>query len=66
MSNDPIAFFAALREEDEALAEALAAIRAETDAGRITPAEAANERVDVLERHLAEVQRLRRELMGGS
>jgi hypothetical protein len=66
MSNDSTAYFAALCEADEALAEALAAIRAETDAGRVTPAEAATERVGVLERHLAEVRRLRRELMGGS
>ena len=64
-NHDPTRYFAAMREADEALQDALAAIRAETDAGRITPAEAAAERVGLLERHLAEVERLRRDLMGG-
>jgi hypothetical protein len=45
---------------------ALSHVRAEEDAHRITPAEAAAERVGLLERHLAECQRLRRELLGGS
>ncbi len=65
MSNDPTAYYAAMREADEALQDALAAIRAEEDARRITPVEAAAERVGVLERHLAECRRLRRELLGG-
>lgn len=64
MSNDSTAYYAAMREADEALQDALAAIRAEEAAGRITPVEAASERVGLLERHLAEVQRLRRELLG--
>jgi hypothetical protein len=63
---DNSAYYDAMREADEALEEALAAIRAEEDAHRITPAEAAAERVGVLERHIAECQRLRRELLGGS
>lgn len=59
------AYFGAMRDADEALDDALAAVRAEEDAGRITPAEAATERVGLLERHLAECRRLRRELPGG-
>lgn len=60
------AYFAAMRDLDEAIDDALAAIRAEQDEHRITPAEAAAERCQLLERHLAECQRLRRELLGGS
>jgi hypothetical protein len=55
-----------MREADEVLADALGHIRAEEDARRITAVEAAAERVGLLERHLAEYQRLRRELLGGS
>ena len=55
-------YFEAMREADERLDAALAAVRAEQDAGRITAAEAAAERVGLLEAHLAECQRLRREL----
>ena len=65
-SNRPSAYFAAVRDAEEALADALSAVRAEEDAHRITPAEAAAERVGLLERHLAECQRLRREMLGGS
>lgn len=56
------AIFAAMREADQVLDEALGHVRAEQEAGRITPAEAAAERVGLLERHLAECQRLRRDL----
>lgn len=67
MQNDRhSAYYAAMREASEALEDALAAIRAETTAGRVTPAEAARERAGLLERHLAEVKRLRRELLGES
>jgi hypothetical protein len=66
MSNHPTdrhaAYFDAMREADEALDEALQAIRAEQDAGRLSPAEAAAERIGLLERHIAECQRLRRDL----
>ena len=68
MSNPPTdrhaAYFDAMREADEALDEALGHVRAEEDAGRITPAEAAAERIGLLERHIAGCQRLRRELLG--
>jgi hypothetical protein len=63
MTNDSTAYYAAMREAYDALQDALAAIRAEEDAHRITPVQAAAERVGVLERHLAEVRRLR-ELLG--
>ena len=56
----------AMRDADEALDDALAAIRAEQDAGRLSPAEAAAERCELLERHIAECRRLRREHLGGS
>ena len=59
------AYFDAMRAADEALDDALAAVRAEEDAGRITPAEAAAERVGLLERRIAESRRLRREHLGG-
>jgi hypothetical protein len=58
------AYFGAMRDADAALDDALGHVRAEEDAGRITPAEAAAERVGLLERHIAECQRLRRELPG--
>ena len=66
MEHHPIdrhaAYFDAMREADEALDEALAAIRAEQDAGRIGPVQAAAERIEVMQRHIAECQRLRRDL----
>lgn len=71
MQNDPTtdrhsAYYDAMREADEVLEDALGHVRAEEDAHRITPVEAATERVGLLERHLAECQRLRRELLGGA
>jgi hypothetical protein len=58
-------YFKAMREADEALDDALAAVRAEEDARNITPAAGAAERCELLERHLADCRRLRGEL-GGS
>jgi len=55
-----------MRDADEALDDALAAIRAEQDEHRLSPAEAAAERCELLERHLDECRRLRREHLGGS
>jgi hypothetical protein len=60
------AYYDAMRDADEALDDALAAVRAEEDAHRITPAEAATERVGLLERHIEECRRLRREHLSGS
>jgi hypothetical protein len=69
MQNHPTdrhaAYYDAVRDLDDAIQDALAAVRAEQDAGRISTAQAAAERVSLLERHLAEIQRLRREHLGG-
>ncbi len=65
-TEDHSAYFGAMRDLDDAIDRALAAVRAEEDAGRITAAQAAAERVGLLESHLAECRRLRRELLGGS
>ena len=56
----------AMRDADEAVDDALAAIRADEADGTLTPAQAAAERVSVLQRHLDECKRLRRELLGGA
>ena len=64
--NRSAAYFDAMREADEDLDDALSHVRAEEDAGRITPVKAAAERIGLLERHIAEGRRLRRELLGGS
>ena len=58
------AYFDAMRDADEALADALGHLRAEQLAGRLNPIQAATERVGLLERHIAECRRLRRELLG--
>ena len=57
----PGGYYDAMHEADEDLADALSAIRAQEDAHRITPAEAAAERVGLLERHIELCQRLRAE-----
>ena len=67
MTHDPTSgrsagYFDAMREADEALDDALSHVRAEQDAGNITVAEAAAERCELLERHIAECKRLRLEL----
>ena len=52
--NDPasagpaLAYFDAMRDADQVLADALGRLRAEEDAGRITPAQAAAERIGLL------------------
>jgi hypothetical protein len=60
------AYYDAMRDADLALDGALTAVRAEQDAGRITPAQAATERVGLLEAHITLCERLRAELLGGS
>lgn len=60
------AYFEAVAAADEQLEAGLAALRHREDAGEIRPAEAAAERVQMLERHLEECRRLRREHLGGS
>jgi hypothetical protein len=66
MNNHHPSYFDQMRDADEALDDALAAVRAEQDAGRITELEAAAERIQLLERHIAECQRLRAALGEGS
>ena len=74
MGNDPTstsgsgrcsAYFAAIRDAEDDVDDALGRIRAEEDAGRITPVEAAAERVGLLERHLERCRQLRAEHLGG-
>ncbi len=65
-TRDLAAYYAALGDEQDALDDALAAIRAETAAGRVTPAEAAAERAGLMERHLARLGELRRVYLGES
>ena len=59
------AYAEALSQAADDLEDALACIRAETTAGRVSPAEAAAERADLLQRHLARLEQLRREHLGG-
>ena len=65
MNHGSSAYYDAMRDADEALQDALACIRAETTEGNLTPAEAAAERCGLMERHLAELERLRAEHLGG-
>jgi hypothetical protein len=58
------AYMRAMGEADEALDDALAAIRAEEDAGRATVLEACTERVGLLERHIELCRRLRLQHLG--
>ena len=51
---------------DADLEEALGHVRAEEDAHRITPAEAAAERIGLLERHLELCQQARLDHLGGT
>ena len=62
---DVTAYYSAVHDADETLDNALAAIRAQENANRITPAEAAAERIGLYERRIAEGRRLRREHLGG-
>jgi hypothetical protein len=63
-THDPVAYFAALDDEQVAFDDALAAIRAEQDAGRLGAVEAAAERVTLLEQHLERCRQLRAEHLG--
>ena len=58
------AYLEAAADASVALDDALAQIRAQQDDGLLSPADAAVERVGLLERHLAESRRLRRDLLG--
>jgi len=64
--DDPhTAYFRAVTALDRRVDAELAAIRRRQDAGEYTSREAAEARVAALESHLAEVRRLRTELLGG-
>jgi len=52
-------------EEDAAAREALEAIVAEEDAGRISPLQAADERLQLLEQHLERTRAIRVRYLGG-
>jgi len=60
------AYYDAMSRADADLDEALSRVRAEEDAGRITPVEAAAERVGLLERHLELCQQARLDHLGGT
>ena len=68
--NDPThyraGYFTAVHDEENAASDALRAIRAEEDEGNISAAQAAAERIQLLEAHLARLARLRAEYTGGA
>jgi len=59
------AYYEAVTAADARLQAALASLRDRQDAGEVTARQAADERIALLEGHLAECQRLRREHLGG-
>ncbi len=60
------AYYDAVSKADADLEEAQSHVRAEEDAHRITPAEAAAERIELLERHLELCQQARIAHLGGT
>jgi hypothetical protein len=60
------AYYDAVSRADSDLDEALSRVRADEDAGRINPVEAAAERVGLLERHLELCQQARLDHLGGT
>ena len=60
------AYYDAVSKTNADLEEALSHVRAEEDAHRISPAEAAAERVGLLERHLELCQQARLDHLGGT
>ena len=60
------AYYNAVSKADADLDEALSHVRAEEDAGRINPVEAAAERCGLLERHLELCQQARLDHLGGT
>jgi hypothetical protein len=63
-TRDPVAYFNAVNDEQAAVDDALAAIRAEQAEGRLTVAQAAAERAQLLEQHLERLRQLRAEHLG--
>ncbi len=71
MSRHPAAdrhseYYDAAMAADADLENALTNVRAREDAHQIAPAQAAAERIELMEAHLSECQQLRVELLGGS
>jgi hypothetical protein len=60
------AYYDAVSRADANLEDALSHVRAEEDAHRITTAEAAAERIGLLERHLELCQQARLDHLGGT
>jgi len=60
------AYYSVVGKADADLEEALGHVRAEEDAHRITTAEAAAERIGLLERHLERCQQARLDHLGGT
>jgi hypothetical protein len=60
------AYYSTVGKADADLDEALSHVRAEEDAGRITPAGAAAERCELLERHLELCRQARLDHLGGT
>ena len=60
------AYYNAISQANADLEEALSHVRAEEDAGRITPEQAAAERIGLLERHLELCQQARLDHLGGT
>ena len=60
------AYYDAVSKADADLEEALGHVRVEEDAHRITPAKAAAERIELLERHLELFQQARLDHLGGT
>ena len=60
------AYYTVVGQADADLDEALSHVRAEEDADRITPAEAAAERIGLLEHHLELCQQARLDHLGGT
>jgi hypothetical protein len=60
------AYYSTVGKADADLEEALSYVRAEEDAHRITPAEAAAERIGLLEHHLELCQQARIAHLGGT
>jgi hypothetical protein len=60
------AYYSVVGQADADLEDALGHVRAEEDAHRISPAEAAAERCELLERHLELCRQARLEHLGGT
>ena len=60
------AYYDAVSRADADLEEALGHVRAEEDTHRVTPVEAAAERIELLERHLELCQQARLDHLGGT